>query len=320
MNSWKFILQRAEEGKAVALLYVLESIGSSPGRQGFHMAVASDGTMQGSIGGGIMEHKFVEMAKAQLSRRLPASSLSHRQIHDKTAAAQQSGMICSGEQTIFLHEITNKDLESIAALLQSLEHHRNGTLFLNRAGLQFSAEIPASDFSYTLLSATEFQYAEKTGFKNQLHVIGGGHCSLALCRLMSQMDFLITVYEDRAQLNTIAQNIYAHQKKLVNSYSELSESLTDAGSNCYVVIMTVGYRSDEQVLRALVGKYFRYIGLLGSRNKIKQLFAAFEVEGIDPGFLNKIHSPIGVQIKSQTPEEIAVSIAAEIIAEKNGGQ
>ena len=101
------------------LLYVLESSGSSPGRQGFFMAVNANNEMAGSIGGGIMEHKFVEMAKASLEagvegRETGAGSREaghtiKKQIHDKSASKNQSGMICSGEQTILLYPVKEGD-------------------------------------------------------------------------------------------------------------------------------------------------------------------------------------------------------------------
>src|SRR5215216_2989261 len=112
---WKFILKSFSENIAIKLLYVLESHGSSPGRQGFFMAVNENGEMEGSIGGGIMEHKFVEMGKERLqavSRRPQAMDL-RRQVHDKSAAKDQSGMICSGEQTILLYPVSQKDEKHI---------------------------------------------------------------------------------------------------------------------------------------------------------------------------------------------------------------
>src|SRR5215210_8695139 len=95
--TWKLIANSLERNTPVMLLYVLESKGSSPGRQGFFMAVNAKGEMEGSIGGGIMEHKFVEMAKEKLraaSSELRVGQLK-RQLHDKSAAKNQSGMICS---------------------------------------------------------------------------------------------------------------------------------------------------------------------------------------------------------------------------------
>src|SRR5829696_5921746 len=108
---WKQICKDLEQNIPVILLYVLESKGSSPGRQGFFMTVNATGAMQGSIGGGIMEHKFVEMAREKLqvaSSELQAGQIK-KQIHDKSAAKDQSGMICSGEQTIFLYRVEEKD-------------------------------------------------------------------------------------------------------------------------------------------------------------------------------------------------------------------
>src|SRR5947207_565017 len=104
---WKLINRNIEQNLPVMLLYVLESSGSSPGRQGFFMAVNANGEMEGSIGGGIMEHKFVEMAKEKVRVGNQESGV-RRQIHDKSAVKDQSGMICSGEQTIWLYPVQDK--------------------------------------------------------------------------------------------------------------------------------------------------------------------------------------------------------------------
>ena len=88
MTVWEFVLQKLNSGKRVILLYVLESKGSSPGRQGFHMAVAEDDSMQGSIGGGIMEHKFVELTRHALKNNDELNEIIN-QVHDKEEAKKQ---------------------------------------------------------------------------------------------------------------------------------------------------------------------------------------------------------------------------------------
>ncbi|MGZ8537798.1 MAG: XdhC family protein, partial [Flavisolibacter sp.] len=158
---------------------------------------------------------------------------------------------------------------------------------------------------------------EKLGYKNHLYIIGGGHCALAFSKLMSDMDFYIHLYDDRGSLNTMEENEFVHEKNLLNDYDDLS-SLVNEGPNHYVVIMTFGYRSDDHALRALINKEFKYLGLLGSQTKIQTMFDGLKKDGISEDFIKKIHAPIGLQIHSQTPEEIAVSIAAEIILVKNG--
>lgn len=315
LAAWQFIQRNLQLHVEVMLLYVLESKGSSPGRQGFIMAVNGNGEMCGSLGGGIMEHKFVELAKTRLQQAARESSV-HLQLHDKQAAKNQSGMICSGEQTIFLYTLHGNDLAPVDALVESLQEHRNGTLQLTMEGISFEPGIPSFDYQFQLNSPTAFTYREKTGYKNNLYIIGGGHCALALSQLMRTMDFYIHLFDERAGLNTMEENIFVHEKTCVDDYAQLAGMII-GGKNCYTVIMTVGYRTDAAALKALSGKEFSYLGMLGSKTKVGKMLQDLRAEGLSQALLDQIHAPIGLPIKSQTPEEIAVSIAAEVIAVKN---
>jgi xanthine dehydrogenase accessory factor len=318
LSIWQFVLNSLQRDIAVMLLYVLDSTGSSPGRQGFFMAVNASNEMEGSIGGGIMEHKFVEMARAKLlaaSRELRAGRVT-KQVHDKSSAKDQSGMICSGEQTIFLYPVQYEDAATIQLLIDSLQQNKNATLQLSPGGISFHPAVPEKDFHFSWHNETDWEYMEKTGYKNQLFIIGGGHCALALSQLAAGMDFYIKMYDDRPGLNTITKNEFVHEKILIQDYSELSR-LVESGSNHYAVIMTMGYRTDDLAVRALTGKTFAYMGLLGSKSKVQKMMDAYKKEGLDSSYLQRIHAPIGLAIKSETPEEIAVSIMGEIIAIKN---
>jgi len=323
LSVWKLMAESLQQQIPVMLLYVLESSGSSPGRQGFFMAVNSKNEsdsyrMEGSIGGGIMEHKFVEMAKEQLrvmSSETAAAEL-RKQIHDKSAAKNQSGMICSGEQTILLYPVQKKDEEQILKIISSVGQNKNGTLKLSPKGIEFSESIPEENFRFSMRSEQDWEYSEKIGYKNELFIIGGGHCALVFSKLMSGMDFYIRVYDERKNLKTMLENESAHEKHFINDYSELN-SIIPAGNSHYVVIMTFGYRTDDIALRAIINKEFKYLGLLGSKSKIEKMFEDYRREGFEEKLLRRIHAPIGIPVKSQTPEEIAVSIAAEIIKIKN---
>ena len=121
--------------------------------------------------------------------------------------------------------------------------------------------------------------------------------------------------DDRNDLNTLQQNEFAHQKKIID-YEKI-EALIPENENQFVVIMTFGYRTDGMVLRHLIHQKFRYLGLLGSKAKVEKMLNELRSEGIDESKIKALHAPVGIQIKSQTPEEIAVSIAAEIILVKN---
>lgn len=313
--TWKFILDQHSRGHDVILLYVLDSMGSSPGRKGFFMAVSENGDMNGSIGGGIMEHKFAELSKEILKKpsqyELP---IIKKQYHDKEAAENQSGMICSGEQTIYINLVSDHDIIAIRALINSLSNARVGMLGITLNGLYFQEENKNAQDKPS--DESQWLYKEQTGYINHLYIIGGGHCSLALSRIFQDMDFFIHVYDDRPGLNTMEENRFAHEKIILKHYDELKDIIRE-GDNHYVVLMTLGYRTDEIALKALSNKQFAYLGVLGSAFKINKMMESLRIQHEDTVWLARLKAPIGIDISSQTPDEIAISIAAEIIREKN---
>lgn len=314
INFWHFILKHLNNSQPVILLCVLESHGSSPGRQGFKMAVISD-EIFGSIGGGIMEHKFVEMAKEKLLSN-SMNPLIRKQIHNKSAKINQSGMICSGEQTIALFQLSIDHSNPIKKLINCIENNRYGLLKISNKDFSFSENDSESVNYFQMNSEEDWQYSETIGYKNHLYIIGGGHCALALSKIMSQMDFNIHLYDDRKDLNTFIQNTFVKEKKVISDYSVLKD-LIPSGNNIFVVIMTFGYRTDDIALRSLIDKDFKYLGVLGSQSKMDKLFEEWRKDNLTEEKLNKLFAPIGVPINSQTPEEIAISIVAEIISVKN---
>jgi xanthine dehydrogenase accessory factor len=314
--AWQLALSSLQQDIPVMLLYVLESNGSSPGRQGFFMVVNAQGNTEGSVGGGIMEHKFVEMSRERLAQKDTVISV-RKQVHDKAEPRDQSGMICSGDQTILLYVLHSRDISSVQHILDSLEQHRNGMLRLSPAGLAFSPQAPERDYHFYRQSAEDWWYQEKTGYKNLLFIIGGGHCALALSRIMRMMDFYICIFDHRPELVTLSRNESVHEKFLLKDYDELEQRIPSGAKHHYIMIMTQGYRTDDLAVRALLHKEFRYVGLLGSKAKIGKMMERYRAEGLPEAQLQKLHAPAGLSIKSQTPEEIAISIAAEIIKVKN---
>ncbi len=332
------------------LLQDVQSMGSSPGRVGFRMAVVlgkkgeerEKETLFGSIGGGIMEQKLVALAVTHL-REGRGESFFKRQVHRKDVPNEQSGMICSGEQTVFFYTFKATDLivvEQISVFLtQNKQNKRHsvgnteGVLFLSEDGIQCVVGVlgvkdvlglatfqKLPNLNYQLKShVTHWEqgvYVEKLNVKNHLYIVGGGHCAWALSRQMRLLtDFRIHLFDDRIDLNTFLNNDAAHEKAVVD-YAKIADIIPE-GSTSYVVLMTVGYRSDEQILRGLFYKNLKYLGMLGSRSKVETMLENLKKDGFSTDFLGKIHAPIGLDIKSQTPEEIAVSIAAEIIKVKN---
>jgi xanthine dehydrogenase accessory factor len=317
MNVWNFIENKIKNKVAVALLCVLHSEGSSPGRQGFKMAVAADGSLYGSIGGGIMEHKLVEKARDMLAKGEREVFLKE-QIHDKDSPVNQSGMICSGRQMVAIFTIGEKERAALVKLFGAIDAEQNGTLTLRHSGIFFEEKTDdGGQFYYHFTSEKDWEYRETIGFRNTVHIIGGGHVGLAFSKMMRTLGFYVKIYDDREGLNTIEQNDAAHEKHLVD-FEKIGDQL-DEGDNQYTVLMTFGYRTDKLILPQLLDKNFRYLGMMGSEKKVAQLYEELEAEGIPPEKLAKVFSPIGLPIFSKTPEEIAVSIAAEIIRVKNEG-
>ena len=317
LKTWKFINDSLERSVPVMLLYVLQSRGSSPGRVGFCMAVNANGETEGSIGGGIMEHKFVEMAKDKLRHHQIECNV-YQQMHDKDSVKNQSGMICSGEQSNLMYTVQAKDSAAINKLIICLQNNKAGTLRLSPYGIEFDKEVPEEvvRFDYQGEDEKGWIYEERIGFKNELNIVGAGHCALALSKVAATLDFYINLYDDRENLETYFLNEFAHKKTIIKDYAEL-KNLISSGNNTYVVVMTVGYRTDDIVVRSLFGKEFKYFGVLGSQKKIEKMFSVYRQEGMENNVLEKIHAPAGLAIKSQTPEEIAISIVAEIIRVKN---
>lgn len=277
------------------------------------MAVTAEGEMSGSIGGGIMEHKFVELAKEKLGKG-DISCTVHLQQHDKTST-HQSGMICSGEQTNVICLLQPGDLPGIDQIIYNHAALGVAHIYFNANGLHLSVTPTPPTAKPNEQPAIAWQYELRIGGKLQLHIVGAGHCALALSHIMALLHFDIHLYDDRKDLHTYTANTAAHTKLIVEDYRQVA-ALISPGD--YVVVMTVGYRTDDIVVRSLLHKPLAYFGVLGSQNKIEKLFATYTAEGVDAQLLQRIYAPIGIPINSQTPEEIAISIAAEIIGVKNG--
>ncbi len=314
LEIWQFALAKLEKQESVTLLVVAESSGSSPGRQGFKMIVAEN-EMCGSIGGGVMEVNLVQSAKCKV-QSVEETSAIIEQVH-REKSPDSSGMICSGRQTIIFFELNSEHLKTVRKIVVTLKNHQPRKLRITNYELGICEnEESDADFYFERTSKNEFIYKEKLGYKNKLFIIGGGHCALALSDIAAKLDFYIILFDDRADLNTLTKNQFVHEKKIVESYDKISNFI-ESDVQAYVVVMTLGYKFDEIVIRKLFDKDFKYFGVLGSKAKMKILLKSLEKEGFDKEKLARIHTPIGLPINSHTPEEIAVSIAAQIIAVKN---
>ena len=144
-----------------------------------------------------------------------------------------------------------------------------------------------------------------------LHIFGGGHISLPLVKIGKLLGFKIAVIDDRTE--------FANPQRFPEAELILAEDFTKAFSelkidkSSYIVIVTRGHQYDELALEWALGREAKYIGMIGSKTKNKAVFSHLLARGISQELLDKVHAPIGLEIHAQTPEEIAISILAEIV-------
>jgi xanthine dehydrogenase accessory factor len=150
-----------------------------------------------------------------------------------------------------------------------------------------------------------------------LYIFGGGHIALALAKMGRLCGFKIAVIDDRPEFAS-AERFPEADVILAEKFAESCPKLTIDGLS-YIVIVTHGHKHDEVVLEWAVGTPARYIGMIGSKTKNETLFKHLRARGVSQEQLDRAHAPIGLEIGAQTPEEIAVSILAEVIKVRRSG-
>ncbi|MDA3952701.1 MAG: XdhC family protein [Bacteroidales bacterium] len=315
MEIWSFIQKELSENNNVMLITVVERNGSSPGIVGFKMAVSETGTLMGSIGGGVMEYNMVELAKKE-AKSAKKKAFIKKQIHNPDAGKDKSGLICSGEQNHAFILLDSSKKEIVNTIVELLDKGETGALGLNQDGLQFNENQKLeSQIIYSFKNENNWDFKEQIGVKPTLYIFGAGHVSLPISEIFRVLDFKVVVYDNRKGLSTFENNKHAHQKQIID-YNSI-ENLIDDEENSFAIIMTVGHKSDELVLKQLVRKNLKYLGMIGSKNKVKNIFESLKNKGISETKLALVDSPIGLSINSKSTAEIAISIAAKIIQVKN---
>lgn len=158
-------------------------------------------------------------------------------------------------------------------------------------------------------------FIEPNNMKPVLYIIGGGHCGNALSELAYKTGFRIKVLDNREDLAVLIRSKYTNVK--IIEYNNITGSI-EFSDDIYIVIMTHSHQYDEFVLERIVEKKYKYLGMIGSRKKVKVILDNLLKKGVEEDVVKNVFSPIGYDIGSHTPEEIAVSIMAQIIAVRYG--
>jgi len=290
------IVRRCAAGERLALCVLVRARGSTPQRVGAKMLVLADGATVGTLGGGCVEADVRTKALAQLASGTLSNLYDFRLDHD---FGWDDGLICGGTIDVAVRVLGPSDQPVFANLLTELN-----------AGRSAEFTLPLD------LGNDQKQYTETLNPLPRLVIVGGGHVGQSLGMLASALDFRLTVIDDRPGYISPDRFPFASERITGDVETELARLPIDPRT--YIVIVTRGHRNDGSALGAVINSPAGYIGLIGSKRKIKTIFEDLSAAGVPLEKILRVHAPIGLEISAVTPNEIAISIAAELIAVRRG--
>jgi xanthine dehydrogenase accessory factor len=286
-------LRLAREGRRAVACLVVGARGSTPQAAGALMLVDDAAVAHGTIGGGCVEAEVRQRAFAMLAAGR-SGVLRFTLDHDY---GWDDGLICGGTITLAVAPIPAR--EALERIGLDLAGRRAAALHLDVEG--DDGEGAAAPARYILHLPP----------RDRLLIAGAGHVGAALARQAQRLDFEVTVFDDRADL---LERCGADGAATVSGEIAAALAAAPVDAATYCVIVTRGHRHDARALDAVVGRGARYVGMIGSRRKVKLIFDELRERGVDPAALESVHAPIGLDIGAVLVEEIATSIAAQMIA------
>jgi xanthine dehydrogenase accessory factor len=334
----------------VVLATVTRTMGSTPQKPGSSALFGKKGLIYGTVGGGVVEGRVAKLALSALKSKKSTQC----QFNLANDISFKDEAICGGQITVLIDANIGNHLSVFEQIKVSYEKHAPGvlitmvtqfsedTVLINRYWMtsESKPEIPveflsgiepvvtkmltecnSSDYKEMELSipgeepSSQF-FLEPVFPLKKLIIAGAGHIGKALAHLGAMIDFEVTVIDDRIEYANTT-NIPEAEYIIVNDIGKTLEDLNKS-EDTFVVIVTRGHRDDAEALKPCIGSNLAYTGMIGSKNKIASMKSSF----IDNGWAtikewDSIHTPIGLEIKSKTVEEIAVSIAAQLILIRN---
>ena len=323
-------------GESAVLVTVTAASGSTPRKAGARMLVTGDGLAAGTIGGGAVEHASIELAARLL--REGRSRRKHFILTENEAA--DIGMICGGDTDVYFQYVSGDDgnarrlFEEILAaaggerevwlILELTEENGWRMGIFPREGQELPHDVKnALDHRAGEIRAEDGRifYAEPLGGAGTVYVFGGGHVAQELVPLLAHLGFRCAVMDDREEFSS-PERFPAAAETITGDLGEIGRRVRITEKD-YVCVMTRGHQFDYLVLRQALKCRPRYIGVMGSRRKIRATAERLLADGFSREEIESCHMPIGTPIGAQTPAEIAVSVAGELIrvrSSKGGGE
>ena len=348
ISVWRAALEEFQQGRDFVLASILDVRGSSPRHVGAKFLVRKNGSIVGTIGGGLFEAEVRKFAASALE-----SGTSHRALFSFTGKdSHSSQMICGGEAEVLVEFVSARDKilgEIISRVLAMNEDRTIGYLFTNvsmpRGGqiagsvdhllveehgakigrLSGEEEALKSMPDLRLLKPAQILETQTLEYpvllewlrpRGTVYIFGAGHVGVSVAHLASYVNFRVVVMDDRADFLTPERVPDAEQLVALESFDGAFEDLV-IDEESYIVIVTRGHSQDRTVLDQSLRTKAVYIGMIGSRRKNRIIFERLLSDGFTREDLERVHAPIGLPIGGETPEEIGISILAEMIQIRN---
>ncbi len=332
-----------DDGREALFCQVVETKGSTPQKAGAMMLVDPDGGQVGTLGGGCVENEV----KQKVIRRIGQTGAEpHTFILDHDYA-WADGLICGGKMVILAEALRGPEAASYFRAYQQLLHDGDGLIeavsidpertgieplgarFLFNPTAHLVASWPVVEPTPAILDRVEpVEKRPKVSSKGgvailpvlpriRLVIVGAGHVGQAVATLAADADFDIWVVDDRAQYAN-PERFPSASRFIVGPMDEVLPDL-EMTPHTYALVVTRGHGHDQEALYYLAPTEASYVGLIGSKRKIRLIFEELRTQGIAESDLARVTAPIGVPIGSQTVPEIAVSVVAQLIARRNLG-
>ncbi len=335
LEVYKKAAQVLKKGENVALITVISTTGSTPGKVAYKMLVwGKSGKTIGTVGGGLTEANMINAA-----RNILPKTKSQVFRFDLDGVKDDEKGICGGSIELLIETFDKKNLPLFEELSIVTENGDKGVLisiispekspkniFLKSADqaditgdVSFSPEVIESikklaaeeqSAKQTLEDGTQI-FVETIPEQPMVFIFGAGHLSYYISRYARSLNFRLTICDDRAEFAN--KNRFPDAAKIIVESFERVFDKIDINKNSYVVIVTKGHKCDEIVLEKAVKTDARYIGMIGSKRKTSTILKRLHKRGIPEEALRKVYSPIGVSIGALTPQEIALSIVSELV-------
>jgi len=326
------LLDSIDKGQDTCLVTIIKSVGSTPRKNGTKMLMSEEKHLAGTVGGGIVEYECEEMAKQLIKEKRNARRSFNLRPDDKEGL----GAVCGGKMEVLFQYLSGKDLTLKKICQEMISHEKNHQAawlwfplsLTSNASLIFysdttgwlgtpdqqaiSTEAKRKTDRYEVNSETYL--VEELFQEGKVVIFGGGHVSQALVPILNYLDFYCVVVDDRKDYLNDEYFPLASECIMAN-LGRIKESVT-INPNDYTIIMTRGHQFDEEILRQLIAIKPFYIGLMGSKHKIAMIKRMMKNEGYTAETLNQIYMPIGLEIKAETPAELAISLSAELIEKR----